>query len=462
MKELLEGVGAGLIELREEASAPIALKQVVLIERDPSRFFLMIEKLRSMADTASLLSVRLTVVAPTSADEGRARKASLQKQAARLTTHQRRRPEPAGPRAFEEVRIAVERDDVREVFRFSALTKNAVIPVREVAVNLRNASEAAEALRGATTPAEQSQFGRLLYTYLMPEDFRELMDGSVPVRLIVDSTSAAYPWEMACFVGRDQSAKLRWLGTDLGLSRQFKTLLSSAPVGFTPPLNNTIRVLVIADPAPERALQLPGARAEGRRLVEMFKGMNGRRVGGDEVEVLVDHRIGPSECEPIEVLAKLLSGDYDIVHFSGHADFDAKNPKMSGWVFGADRILTATDIFRARKVPRLVFANACFSGAVRESNSGDSAGLARGLASVAEAFLERGVPNYIGAGWPVDDQQAVTIAKSFYDSLLNRDGIGRALQQARQSVFQEGFGSSWGAYQLYGNPGDTLLRLRGG
>ena len=124
----------------------------------------------------------------------------------------------------------------------------------------------------------------------------------------------------------------------------------------------------------------------------------------------------------------------------------------------ADRVLTATDIFRARKVPRLVFANACFSGVLRESEHPDGPGLSRGVASIAEAFLERGVPNYIGTGWPVDDQQAVKTAQVFYDGMLQQQTLGRALQQARTAVFREQFGSSWGAYQLYGNPGDTLLR----
>ena len=460
LKELLEGIGAGLIELRDETSAAgVALRQVILIERDPSRFFLLLERLQWMADTASLSTLRLTVVAPRSDDTARARTADKERHSAtRRVRHSG--PQGLSPRGFEEVRIAVERDEARDLFRFSALTKNAVIPVREVTVDLRNVGEAAEALRSATSPQEQARYGRLLYTYLMPADFDDLMNGTAPVRLIVDPTSAAYPWEMACFVNRDESARLRWLGTDLGLSRQFKTLLSSAPGGFTPSLNNSLRVLVIADPASEPELQLPGARTEGRRLVEILNGMNGRKVGKVEIEVMVDHRIGPGECDPTEILALLLSGDYDIVHFSGHGDYDPKNPKKSGWVFGRERVLTAVDIFRARKVPRLVFANACFSGAVREAGSNEPANLSQGLASIAEAFLERGVPNYIGTGWPVDDQQAVRVAQLFYSALLNKEGIGKALQIARGAVFQEGFGSSWGAYQLYGDPGDTLLRSR--
>ena len=459
LKELLEGLGAGLTELHNETLEDVPLKQVFLIERDPARFFLLLEKLRAMSQTDALSTVRLTVVAPKPEEEALARKADKARDG---STGQSRQQHSASSPAFEEIRIAVEWDEGKSLFRFSALTKRAVVPVREVVVSPVNAREAASALRGATSQMEQARYGRLLYTYLMPADFQELMDGTTPVRLIVDSTTASYPWEMACFVGNDAGSKLRWLGTDLGLSRQFKTLLSSAPGGFTPPLNDSLRVLVIADPAPEPHLQLPGARKEGRRLVEFFKSMNGHTSGGNKIEVHVEHRIGSGECEPIEIYAMLLSGDYDIVHFSGHGDYNSTDPKKSGWVFSGDRTLTAVDIFRARKVPRLVFANACFSGVVRESSTtNDPDMLDRGLASIAEAFLERGVPNYIGTGWPVDDEQAVKVAELFYKGLMNRQGVGPSLQQARQAVFLEGFGSSWGAYQLYGDPGDTIVRRDG-
>ena len=464
LQQFLEGIGTGLTELREEQrQAEVSLKKLVLIERNPERFFALVGKLQRMANEGSLATVRLKVRKPVSGDEQRARSVAAKSHAAQV----RRAVEAPTTRGlgFEEVRITVERDESKELFRFSALTRSAVVPVREVELNLRNAFEAAEALRNAQTRGEQERYGRLLYTYLLPEDFQALIDGPFPVRLIVDPTTASYPWEMACFQGRLDAAKLSWLGTDLGLSRQFKTLLSAAP-GVSPPLNDRLRVLVVADPCPERELQLPGARAEGRRVVDLLKRANGQKIGGVKLDLQVEQRIGPGECDPVELLALLLSGDFDIVHYSGHGNYDANDPKLSGWIFGRDRVLTARDIFRARKVPRLVFANACFSGVLRESEPSPPQQTARSLASIAEAFLERGVPNYIGTGWPVDDQQAVKMAHVFYAGLLKGDEsgqsleIGQALQQARQQVFDEQIGATWGAYQLYGNPRDTLLRRR--
>lgn len=459
LREMLEGLGAGLIELREESGAGRnELRQLVLVEHKPLRFFELATQLRTMASQNTLSMVRLKVRKSLPADERRAKAVETRARAEAL----KRATEPRhrDSQDFDEVRITVERDSARNVFRFSALTRSAVVPVREVNVDFRNVSDVAAALRNARTRDEQEQYGRLLYTYLMPEDFHELVDGPFPVRLIVDPSTAALPWEMACFLARGNSGGMAWLGTDLGLSRQFRALLSSAP-GVSPPLNDRLRVLVIADPAPEKELQLPGARAEGRRVVDLLKRADKSVLNGLKLAIEVESRIGAGECDPIDILALLLSGSFDIVHFSGHGDYRADDPKASGWIFGQDRVLTARDIFRARKIPRLVFANACFSGVLREADGLGSVDLSRSLASIAEAFLERGVPNYIGTGWPIDDLQAVAFAHRFYSGILERCTLGKAVRDARTQVFRERTESTWGAYQLYGNPNDTLLRRSG-
>ena len=103
-------------------------------------------------------------------------------------------------------------------------------------------------------------------------------------------------------------------------------------------------------------------------------------------------------------------------------------------------MLTARDIFRARKVPRLVFDNACFSGVLREGRAFAEDELTRGLATIA---------------------QALTMAEQFYMALVQRRSIGDALYQARKAIFDQQIESTWGAYQHYGDPDDTLLRPPG-
>ena len=162
----------------------------------------------------------------------------------------------------------------------------------------------------------------------------------------------------------------------------------------------------------------------------------------------------------VEILRQILTGEFDIVHFAGHGDYDPSDPSNAGWIFGREQVLRATDIFRARRVPRLVFANACFSGVIQQGRAQASDEMSRGLATIAQAFFERGVPNYLGTGWPVNDTQASTFAAEFYRQVLDEATLSKAMQEARRKIFDESLGSTWGAYQLYGNPRDVLVRLR--
>jgi len=196
-------------------------------------------------------------------------------------------------------------------------------------------------------------------------------------------------------------------------------------------------------------------RVRQHGLVELFRQANGK--GRSGLKISVESRIGAAECEPVEILAMLLSGEFDIVHFSGHGYFDAELPESTGWIFGRETVVTARDIFRARRVPRLVFANACFSGVLRSGAAFAPEEASHALATIAHAFFERGVPNYIGTGWPVDDAQAVTMADRFYTSLLDRQPIGQALWAGRRAIFDEAIESTWGAYQHYGDPADRML-----
>ena len=423
LRELLEGLGTGLRQLREEnVFKELLLKHLDIIENNPKRFADLVKKVADIAASDSLTNLKIHAIKPEAADMRRAKQAERARESGRAlrTSTSARLP------TFDEVRITVERPDLtgdtrlgtnveaRTIqpkpaedrtskfarFRFSALTKTAVVPVRDVDIQAQFADDTAEALRTSRTRSEQLKFGRLLYTYLMPEDFQEIVDSSAPLKLIVDRSTASFPWEMACFLGRSARGAARWLGTDLRLSRQFRTTLSRAP-GLTPPLNDRLRVLVIADPAPERELQLKGARAEGRRVVELLKGANGQMVGNAKLDIDVQHRIGAAECDPVEILALLLSGDFDVVHYAGHGDYNAEKPDSTGWIFGFDKVLTARDIFRARRVPRLVFANACFSGVVREGVAFGPGELSPALATIAQAFFERGVPNYVERDGPL-------------------------------------------------------------
>jgi pimeloyl-ACP methyl ester carboxylesterase len=444
LRRFLEGIGEGVYRfVQEGGDARYAIRRVTLVERSEPVFHQLAELLDHLEQDDSLRRVRITV---RKSAAGGPRRATRRRRAGAVRT--RSRPATGDGRQMKEVRLTVEHAGDR--LRFSALADTAVVPVREVSVSGGFAAAAADRLMQSGTGEEQEQFGRLLYTYLVPEEFHRLIDSGQPLKLILDRSTAGYPWEMARFRSASSPRRYASFGSDLQVARQFRTLLSGAP-GLRPPLNRSLKVLVIADPAPDKDLQLPGARLEGREVANVLRGFH--RKNGLSVEVI--ERIGPAECDSVEILALLLSGDFDIVHYAGHGDFDKDTPARSGWIFGRDWRLTATEIFRARRVPRLVFANACFSAVTAGGEALSVEEMSRALAGVAQAFFERGVENYIGTGWPVEDTLATTLATTFYRMLLEGKSIGESLQAGRRAI--DGVGSTWGAYQHYGSAHDVVI-----
>jgi CHAT domain-containing protein len=241
------------------------------------------------------------------------------------------------------------------------------------------------------------------------------------------------------------------------------------------------KALVIGDPDGT----LAAAREEAKAVAEVLA----------DHKLKVDLRIGPPDVlglgsepdiEPadlFEVLELLQSGEYDIVHYAGHAFFKAEFPDRSGWAF-KDDVLTASKLETVERPPQLVVANACISAAVSTrfasrvptSTASESPSSAEGalVASLADEFFRRGVADYIGTAWEIPEVPAKQFAKSLYTTLFSewKNGaagpaqtLGAAVQKARQELHRQraSFGdhsSVWAAYQHYGDPTRTLADYR--
>lgn len=359
---------------------------------------------------------------------------------------------------------------------YAALTASAVVPVREQAVQAYFFDRLPERLRTTTRVADQERLGELLTGYLIPTDLHPLIHGDETLTLVLDPATAAVPWEMASY--RRLGAH-RFYGTRLNLTRQFRTVQTVAP-GVPPLLNDHVDVLIIADPAGgPRALA--GARAEARAVLTALARAGGP-TGARTVRAWV--RVGPpgtpvqklnevvaglpkglvadvAPCEPLDILGLLLNEPFDVVHFAGHGVFDPAAGRM-GWVFDGDCLLTATEVLKVCRVPRLVFANACHSAEVTTAPDPDA------MVGLAEAFFAQGIENYLGTGWPVADELATTFAAAFYEAALGRDGrpprtLAEAAARARAAVLAASpvENGTWGAYQYYGQPAATLVRAGG-
>ena len=300
-----------------------------------------------------------------------------------------------------------------EIFQFSALSEMAAIPQREQEVNAHLLRDAAERLtKDVSDSQKHERLGVYFADTMLHEDFRKLTEGPANVTLEVDETTAVYPWEM---IAHTRYARTSFVSRNVAVSRQFRSLLSPPPTS-PPALNNQIRALVIADPAPG-LLRLEGARREGLEVVDVLERARIAWCGCYDIKVKV--RIGPANeeqtepilrmlrtkgcvesaerCDPLELAMLIVTEQHDLIHYAGHGLADPATGQ-TGWVFASDCVLSAKDIFRVRQVPRLVFANACFSAVTRDHNE-----MRKHMTGLAQAYFARGIPNFIGAGWTVDD-----------------------------------------------------------
>lgn len=460
VKGLLSGVCHALHHLPEERRC---LKEFILVEKDLERYEQIKEAVKKFEYEKLNEKLNLKVVEATDLPGG----SPVPKAIAPAGPDHASAP-PPGTQFVN--RITIERGE--EGFQYSALTDTAVIPVRRVDVQSYFVEGIADRLKVINDEKRQERFGRLLHTYIFPEDFESHVSNQPlkPLTLILDSTTASLPWEMACFKTNNagQQGAFRF-GTDLKLSRQFRTMLSGAP-GIAPPVNDNLKVLVIADPAPEKELQLEGARAEGEAVVELLKELI-PKFAAKKLTLEISDRIGHQKCNPVDILDLMFDESFDVIHFSGHGVFNEEFPNRSGWVFGKNCIMSAREIFRTRRVPRLIFANACFTAVIKDSSRSKGKTVKirkttpaeetnRKLAGMAEAFFERGVENYIGTGWKVNDADAVKFAKTFYEKALNGDLLGDSIAAARNAILRtdKTYNSTWGAYQHYGQCNAVLIR----
>lgn len=365
---------------------------------------------------------------------------------------------------------------------YSALTNSAVVPVREQEIQSFFLSRLPERLRTAGTVNEQQKFGELLSRYLVSDDLRPLIQGEQSLVLILDTETAAIPWEMAC---HHRLGVPRFFGTNLELSRQFRTAQTVAP-GIPPKINDRLRILIIADPA-GGDFALLGAREEAGAVLRTIA--NAHEEWGGRLKIDATVRVGPPgtspyelrkvveglppallkkpprPCDPLEVLALLLNDGFDVVHFAGHGCFDPQAGRL-GWVFGDGCLISATEMFKVGRIPRLVFANACHSGRL----AGPFESKSTQMVSMAEALFSQGIENYIGTGWEVADKAAVTFAENFYKAALGKDRdqqqLARAAASAREALLHQSLESpdngsctTWGAYQYYGQPRSRLIQI---
>jgi hypothetical protein len=263
------------------------------------------------------------------------------------------------------------------------------------------------------------QLGERLYkVFIGPEGKKILADiPPTAVLLNVDETILNLPWELISSRG-------------IVLVRQtpFGRLVTTriVPKTVRDPLkeDNVVRILAVANPT----LDL----AAGEKEIEALREMQGDR-HGYSIDVKVLQRENATKSAFIKMLA---TGNFDIIHFSGHGLFDPAAPEMSAIRF-SDGMLSADEVFNLewKSPPYIVFNSACESG--RAAGGRRLVSAKNNSNGLAAAFIGAGVSAYAGYFWPVTDTGASLFARAFYKTLFERENVGIAFLEARKYVIRE-------------------------
>lgn len=202
----------------------------------------------------------------------------------------------------------------------------------------------------------------------------------------------------------------------------------------------TSGVLVIgADSRGDLSGVEPEAKGIGKMLIAS---------GLPRVEVLTG-----AKAHRKSVLKALQSGEFGIVHFSGHSSFDQDHPQQSFLELCSGSRIYLHELGHfgragSQDAPLgLVFLNSCQSAKV-----GHDAVTGKHL-SMCKALRESGVSYVIGMLWNVEDEAAVQVGAGFYGNLMGNpeDGPEGAMRKTRLAVAidREWADGSWLAPVLY-------------
>jgi O-acetyl-ADP-ribose deacetylase (regulator of RNase III) len=153
------------------------------------------------------------------------------------------------------------------------------------------------------------------------------------------------------------------------------------------------------------------------------------------------------------IQSELGSGQYGLVHYSGHSYFDGV---QSGWLLAGRTPFKISEIMDSlsEKPPAMVFCSSCESATPGDPMPQEKA--ENQAPDLAQAFIKMGVQAYIGTMWNVEAMMACDLATTFYENLFVDQGakytLAESLRQAKDCVKQPGNEVSWAAYTLYGDP----------
>ncbi|MFZ0157894.1 MAG: CHAT domain-containing protein [Kineosporiaceae bacterium] len=273
---------------------------------------------------------------------------------------------------------------------------------------------------------------------LIPYDLRSEFLSSAALQLVLDDHTANYSWEQ--FAAPAPGAPGGIQAPDIG---SILRVFTESEDRRLEPVRATVgTALVIGAGNSVPGVPLPGAVDEAAAVGAL---LNGSRIA---TRVLVD------DLQAISVsdLNIALLGDHQILHLAGHGTHVEGDAEATGVHLAPGFRFTADVVDSMPVVPELVVLNSCYNARI---------GLNRLAAGLARSLMRIGVRAVVAAGWPIADTAAKTFAVTFYAGMLAGRTFGDAVRHARRMTAGYG-GTTWAAYQCYGDPTFVLRGLTTG
>ncbi len=277
--------------------------------------------------------------------------------------------------------------------------------------------------------------GAELYKALLPADLRQFL-WNIKERIstvIINSEEPWIPWEICRMTTEENGETL----TDQFFCERF-AITRWIPGKKAP--KNKLSLSKVALIVPKES-NLEYAPEEREQLMELFSH------AGIEVTQIPSNYLAVSDA--------LSSGQYDVIHFTGHGIVkDPDNPNSAYMVLDGGQQFSPEDIngkvANLGKPGPVVFFNACQIGQL-------SMGLT-GIGGWAEKMTGAGAGAFIGANWSVFDKFACDFAIAFYTRLIAGATISAAVKEARNLV-RGNRTPTWLAYTAFADPNARMTKL---
>ena len=308
--------------------------------------------------------------------------------------------------------------------------------------NLLEATLLASAVsRRGVSKAEQPvrEVGRQLFQALFPPGpvygtYRASLGAALQrgrrLRVVLRLTApelAALPWEMLF----DPETEA-YLCRQEPLVRHVHAPYTADPLQVRPPL----RVLgLVASPQGLPALDVD---AEKAHLAEAL--------AGPVAEGLIELTWVPEATWP-GIHTRLLAGEWHVLHFVGHGDYDTDTDEGVLALVGADGQKDLVEAGRladllaeAQPTPRLVVLNSCSSG---QTGTNDL------FSSTAGALTRSGISAVAAMQFAISDTAAIAFARGFYAAIAHGRTVDEAARSGRISILGAPRSLEWVTPVLY-------------